>query len=296
MTVTVFLLVALAASLHVLWNTLAKSSENKLCFAWLVSALGVALMGPIFLFCRVAAPGPLGGKVVAIAAGSGLLQATYFITLSLAYARADLSVVYPLSRGVAPLVTAAAAGRIVGDALDPLSGAAVAVVVVGVALVGAEALRGRGQWRRDACGILLALATGCLIGGYHLIDRFAMAMPDRPRPLEYLFVLYSFMTFFLAPWVWLTRAGRGGIARELTANRKAVVTGGICVPLAYFLIVTALRGGNVTYIAAARNIGILISTAVGALFLKEAVGWKRAAGAAMIAAGVAALVVVSSHS
>jgi drug/metabolite transporter (DMT)-like permease len=291
-TVKVFLLVVVAASLHVFWNALAKKSREKLSFAWLVSTAGVVFMSPFFLLYRIAKPGPLGGEVWALAALSGFLQSLYFITLSRAYGHADLSVVYPLSRGIAPVLTAGAAGWLVGDAVGPVSGLAVAAVAAGAALVSAEALHLARHWRRELRGILLAFATGCIIAGYHLIDRRARALPTRPAALEYLFLLHAFMVAFLAPWVWLQSTWRRGIIREWMTNTRSVLAGGICVPLAYYLIVVALGlpGTNVTYVTAGRNVGILISTAAGAVFLKERVGWRRAAGACLIALGVAALV------
>ena len=80
---------------------------------------------------------------------------------------------------------------------------------------------------------------------------------------------------------------------EWPANRKGVLIVGIGVPLAYLLIVLALRHGNVTHITAGRNVGIVISTLVGGLFLAETVSWRRAVGAVLIVAGVAALVLLS---
>jgi drug/metabolite transporter (DMT)-like permease len=56
-------------------------------------------------------------------------------------------------------------------------------------------------------------------------------------------------------------------------NRLGVLIVGICIPAAYFLIVLTLRYGNVTHVTAGRNIGIVLSTLVGLLFLKERVSW-----------------------
>jgi drug/metabolite transporter (DMT)-like permease len=80
---------------------------------------------------------------------------------------------------------------------------------------------------------------------------------------------------------------------EWPANRRGVLIVGVGAPLAYLLIVLALRHGNVTYVTAGRNVGIVISTLVGGLLLAETVGWRRTVGAVLIAAGVAALVLLS---
>ncbi len=313
MTVGVFLMVLAAASLHVLWNLLVKKSPEKLSFAYVVVSVGTLGLLPVLLLCRLGGSGPLVPQVWAWAALSGLLEGMYLIGITLAYAHADLSVAYPLSRGIAPLVTAALAGALVGDALDPFSGLAVVAVAAGAICVSVDSLR---AGRRNATrggppghpaaaqrggeplasplrGILLALATGCLIACYHLVDRRVMSMPDRPGTVEYLFLIHLFMAVFVSPWVWLVRGRRRALVGYLRQDRKIILVGAVSVVLAYGLIVAAFRVGNVTHITAGRNIGILISTFVGGLFLKEPVGWKRLTGASLIALGVAGLVLFS---
>jgi len=314
MTVGVFLMVLAAAALHVLWNFLVKKSKEKLSFAYVMISAGTVGLLPVLLLCRVGGSVRLAPRVWGWAVLSGSLEGMYLIGVSLAYAHGDLSVVYPLSRGIAPLVTAALAGALVGDALNPFSGLAVAAVAVGAISVSVDSLRAargnapnRGRPGLPAArqgraggsasplrGILLALATGCLIAGYHLVDRRVMSMPDRPGTVEYLFLIHLFMAVFVTPWVWLVRGRRKALIGYLRQDREVILIGGVSVMLAYGLILAAFRFGNVTHITAGRNIGILISTLVGGLFLKESVGWKRLTGASLIALGVAGLV-LSSH-
>ena len=112
MTFFVFVLVLLSASLHVLWNTLVKQSEDKPSFAVLTTLMATLALVPVFIASRVVQPGPLSPAAWSWAALSGLLEALYLVLLFGAYGRADLSVVYPLSRGVAPLVTLVLGGRL----------------------------------------------------------------------------------------------------------------------------------------------------------------------------------------
>jgi drug/metabolite transporter (DMT)-like permease len=143
-------------------------------------------------------------------------------------------------------------------------------------------------------GLLLAFGTGCMIAGYHLVDRRAMSMAEPPSPLEYLFLVHLFMSAFITLWFGLClRQGRE-LLSEWTTNRLGVLMVGICIPAAYFLIVLALRYGNVTYVTAGRNIGIVLSTLVGFLFLKERASWGRMVGSLLILAGVVGLV-LSAH-
>lgn len=289
MTLFVFLLVLLSSSLHVLWNTLVKQAEDKPSFAWLTTVVATLALAPIFIISRLVRPGPLPPPVWGWAALSGLCEALYVVLLFGAYGRADLSVVYPLSRGVAPLITLLLGGRLLGDWVSPFQGAAVLTIVAGVTGVSLSS-RDRAKSGLARSGILFSLATGWMIAGYHLVDRRAMSLAAPPNPLEYLFLVHLFMSTFVTVWFgfWL-RQGRE-LVSEWTTNRLGVLVVGTCIPAAYFLIVLALRCGNVTYVTAGRNIGIVLSTFVGLLFLNERVSWGRLVGSLLILAGVIGLV------
>lgn len=293
MTLIVFILVTLSAILHVLWNTLIKTSRDKTSFAWLTSLVGSLMLLPVFILCRFWSPGPLGWEVWLWAALSGLFETLYVIFLFGAYGRADLSVVYPLSRGIAPLITMILGDVLVGDAVTLPQGLTIGVICAGVAAVSYSA-RTTGIKYNAWSGICLAMATGCMIAGYHLVDRKAMCMPHPPNPLEYLFLMHFFLGAFITTFVTLVLKPGKQILVEWSGNRRSVLIVGFCTPLAYFLIIVALRYGNVTHVAAGRNIGIFISILVGGLFLKETVHCFRIIGALLIAAGVAALIVLTS--
>ena len=111
----VLLLVLASASIHVVWNAWVKGSDDKVTLAWLVSTVSFVVMTPMFVGSRILAPGHLDGGVLALGALSGLFEALYMILLYNAYDHGDLSLVYPISRGTAPVVTALVGWRLVGD-------------------------------------------------------------------------------------------------------------------------------------------------------------------------------------
>jgi drug/metabolite transporter (DMT)-like permease len=239
-------------------------------------------------------PGPLNSEVYIWAALSGLFEAAYVILLFRAYDIADLSVVYPLSRGIAPLVTWIPGGVFVGDSVTMDHGLAVGAIVIGVFGVGYSA-QNRSDRGSVLSGIFLSLATGFMIAGYHLVDRRAMIISNPPNPQEYLFLMHLFLTGFITFWIVCGLRSWDEIFKEWKTNRLGVLIVGLCTPLAYFLIITALRYGNVTYIAAGRNIGIFLSTVVGYLFLKETVTLARLIGVLLIVAGVMGLIIIANH-
>ena len=290
----VFALVLFSASIHVLWNTFVKQSRDKASFAWLTSMAGSIVLLPIFVYSRLLQPGPLNDEVYIWTALSGLFETIYVILLVGAYEKVDLSVVYPLSRGIAPLFTWMLGGIFLGDSISMGHGLAVGVIVFGVVSISYSAQNSSTRGTVMS-GIFLSLATGCMIAGYHLVDRRAMIMSDPPNPQEYIFLMHLFLAGFITAWIPFGLRTWQEISMEWKRNRMGVFIVGLCTPLAYFLIITALRYGNVTYIAAGRNIGIFISTVVGYLFLKEKVTRTRFIGALFIIAGVMGLITITNH-
>ena len=99
---------------------------------------------------------------------------------------------------------------------------------------------------------------------------------------------FAFFLVSVTLYVACRRGSRQRAGWEWAANRKGVLLVAFSSTFAYFLVMIALRAGNVTHIAAARNVDIVLSTALGSGFLKEEVGWRRALGALFILAGARA--------
>ena len=290
MDLFIFSLVALSASLHVLWNAFVKQSVDKMAFTYLASIAGAGIVGPIFMLSRMIQPGPLGWNVWGWAVLSGLFETLYFILLYQAYNKADISVVYPLSRGTAPVFTAIIGFWFVGDSITVLSGAAILVTIIGVISVSFSAY-GIRMRRYSRIGILPAVATGGMIASYHLVDRHVMGSLNHPNSLEYFCIVRLFIAGFLTIWIMLRPNCYTIIIREWLTNKSGVIIASFGIVSGYYLIIFALQYGNVTYITASRNIGIVISMIVGALFFKESGSRFRLIGALLITLGVISLVI-----
>ena len=291
MSLFVFTLVLLSASIHVFWNALVKKCEDKASFAWLshITSVFVFLL-PAFVISRIYRPGPISPQLLILACISGWFEAMYIITLYGAYETADLSVVYPLSRGIAPIFILMVASTFVSDSVNLIGSIAVLVILLGMTCV-AFSVKNLSSDKDIAKGVMLAIITGAMIAGYHLVDRRAMEISTRVNPLEYLFIMQSFQLIFLTAWALLSSKRRKTIMHEWHVNKRGVLIVGAFTPLAYFLIIWALKYGNVTYIAAGRNVGIVISVIAGLLIFREPVGRLRAIGAILITIGIAGLII-----
>ena len=291
MTPLVFFLILTSASVHVCWNALGKRSGDKVAFALGTLIVSTLLLAPVFVIRRLTSPGPWTGEALVCVVASGFFEALYFALLFSAYQHVDLSVAYPLSRGVAPIFALVAGGLLLQEWIGPTEGVAIATILAGVGAVSISS--GQKGTRR---GLIFAIATGAMIAGYHVVDRRAMTLPQRPDAYEFLFLKHVCIVIFLP--FFLAFRGEGVFKRLVAECRRAprtVVAVGLMTPLAYFLILLALTRSNVTYVSAGRNIGIVLSTLVGKIALREKVSHKRWFGVFLILVGIAALVLLGAH-
>jgi uncharacterized membrane protein len=286
-------LVLIAATLHAAWNVLLKTSGDTLGTALRLQAFGSAVLVPIGVIGWFAtgqpAVDPLGLGLCII---SGVLEATYFIFLSAAYARGDLSLVYPLARGSAPLVAVVVGVAVLEERLAPGAYLGVVCLLAGILLVARpwRAIRAAGREHRGAIGF--ALATGGTIAAYSAVDR--LGVRDMP-PWLYGAFLAVFATTFLWTAVtvgrrraWLSQApagaGTGGLRRMFGRDGVA----GVLSLTAYLLILFAYSIAPLATVAPLRESGIVLAAIWGALRMGETTG-GRAAGARIVSAGLIVL-------
>ena len=291
-------LVLTAAVLHAGWNVLLKTSGDPLRTAVRLQAIGSAVLVPLGLvaWLTLGRP-PLEPAGVGLALASGFLEAAYFLFLSAAYARGDLSLVYPIARGSAPLLAIVVGVGILGERLSVPAGLGVAALIVGILLVARpwRAFRAAGAEHRAAIGF--ALATGTTIAAYSAVDRVGVRII---APWTYGAILAVFATTIL--WSSVQIGRRIGVlapARTVApgpAWRDGVA--GILSLTAYLLILFAYSIAPLAAVAPLRESGIVLAALWGALRLGESAGSYQAASRILAAALVvtgAVLLAVAPH-
>ena len=277
-------LVFTAAVLHAAWNLLAKRGQGNPVFFWLALVASSVIYLPAFIVGVILEPIPPAGW--GWIAATGALHAAYFWSLANAYARADLSVTYPLARGIGPALVLVASVWIVGESVSPIGVAGVLVVVAGIYLVNLESLRPRTLL--DAPRMLLrpggryAALTGVLIASYTMVDKQGVAIVN---PLTYVYLTWVIAAATLAPLV-LARYGRRPWRRVKVSARDVTLVAILWVA-AYLLVLIALTLAPTPYVSAAREVSILIGAALGMTVLHEPRHAPRFIGAGAIAAGAA---------
>ena len=132
----VFVMLGAGALLHALWNVLLKRSEDPLATATRAMGFGLLVVTPLAAIAWWLTGRPtLSLPALGLAAGSAVVELLYFIFLSAAYRRGDLSTVYPIARGTAPLIAVAIGLLILGERLHQGAYVGVALLVAGIWLV-----------------------------------------------------------------------------------------------------------------------------------------------------------------
>ena len=257
-----------AAALHAVWNVLLARAGDVRAATTVALAVGVVLFAPV-----AAATWEVEAAAVPWIAASATLEILYFALLTSAYRRSDLSLVYPIARGVAPVLVLVGA-TVVGSTLGWLQ-------AVGVLLVGGGVLLVRGfRGPVDRTGVVLALVIGGTIAAYTLVDKAGIEHASPVAYLELVLVPVALVAIVF-------HATTGRVASLRGELRVASLAAGVCSFAAYTLALAALSLAPAAAVAAVRETGILFAVGLGFVVLGEPVGRARALGAALVVGGVA---------
>jgi len=281
-------LIAIAAVLHVAWNVLLKTAGDPLRTATLGVGVASLVLVPVAIVAWLLDGRPaIPAEAFVVGIASGIVEVGYFVLLSAAYRRGDLSLVYPLARGTAPLLAVAIGVVILGERLPPLG-------VLGVALLLAGLLTVQRPWRllraasagdRPAAGF--ALATGVAIATYSALDRVGAQLAPT---IVYAAILWGTCALGLVLWV---TAGPGSRAARAAASfdaRRGIAAGMMTV-VAYGLVLVALSRAPLVAVAPLRESAIVLATLVGVTRLGEGRGSGSGSAERALRVGGALLIV-----
>lgn len=269
---TVALGLALVAALvHASWNTVLAGRGDQRAAIAVAGVCSVVIPLPLVLATWRAEPAVLG-----LAIPSAVLELMYLVLLGTAYDRAELSLVYPLARGLAPVLVLVLGVVVAGAPHSAAQSVGVVLVALGVLLV-------RGIRAGASAGdVALGLALATCIAGYTTIDKAGVA---HASPLAYYLLVMGWPSIV---YLGVTAATRGSAAVRAEI-RPSTVLAGIGMFGAYALALVALGLAPAASVAAVRETSVVMATALAALVLHEGVGARRLLGSAVVAAGVAAL-------
>lgn len=283
-------MVLVAALLHAFWNIVAKKTDGNKHFVLLAGLVLAVLWAPLGLWLGWQAVPHWGWIEWAFIGASGLTHLLYFNVLLKGYRVADLTVVYPVARGTGPLISSLGAVIVLGESLGWHGGIGVLCVCGGVFIIagGPALLRAAHDPERRArvhAGLLWGAATGLLIATYSVMDGYAVKrLLIGPIVIDYFGNLVRLP--FMLPQALRQRATFADAWRRYRWH--AVIVGAVS-PLAYILVLYAVKIAPLSHVAPAREISMLFAAFLGGRFLGEGDRGQRLVGAVLMGFGVALL-------
>ncbi|NHN31829.1 DMT family transporter [Paenibacillus agricola] len=278
---TALLLVLSSGFLHSVWNLYTKRSMNKHVFLWFCQIVAILAFLPWAV--RDWGSTTLTSIGILMILASMLLHGLYMMLLAATYTIGDLSQVYPIMRGTSPLLVPLIAVSVLGEQLSIAGWLGISLIVLGIVLLSNI------TFRRKASNVvsvsvnkkapLLALAVGVCIACYIVVDKIA---------LDYVSAVVlneagNISTLLVLSWATIRS---GGIQRELKANWKVMLLGGLIAPGGYLLFLLALDYAPVAQLAPMREIGTVFGSLMGVFILREKQGTRRLFTSILITAGI----------
>ncbi len=271
----VYAVILVAALAHASWNGLVKSSGNGLMMIAAIRFVGLVIGAALLVF--VPFPAPESWPFLGAAA---LAHYAYYSFLANGYRVGDLSQVYPIARGSAPLLVALVGIVAVGERLGPWQGAAVAMISLGIV---ALAFGRRGAFRRDA--VLFALATGTAIATYTVFG--AIGVRRAETVLGFVAVLEILTGFGTVAWIAMFRSA--AVPVFVRAHGRTGAVAGVLATGGYMASLWAMTLLPMATVAALRETSVIFAALIGVVVFREGLGVRRVAAAGLVAAGIVAL-------
>jgi drug/metabolite transporter (DMT)-like permease len=271
----VFAAVLFGAVCHATWNALIKKRLDPF-----------ATIAIITVFCGlVALPAlPIVGLPPLVAwpwvLASVALHLAYYIGLTEAYRTGDLSQVYPIARGSAPLMTALLSVTLIGERLSVIGWIGIIALTGGVFLLSARGGRDLAKIDRRAVGF--ALFTATTICGYSLVDGIGARLSGNPH--AYSAALFVCDASCMAVFA-LARRGRA-IVEDARGYWKTGLLGGVLSVISYWIASSAMTVAPIAIVSALRETSVLFGAFLAVVFLKEPLRLPRIAAAIIVVCGL----------
>jgi len=270
-----FGIVIFAALLHAGWNAIVKGAGDTRLTTVLVLACSAIIAVVTLPF--LPQPAPASWPYLAT---TMVLQIGYFSLVAAAYRAADMSTVYPLMRGLAPLLVASVGTVVLGEQPGPFGWLGIALICGGVLSM---ALRGRHNDARR--GIILALINAVVIATYTLVDGTGARLSG--APISYVLWLNILAGVPFLAWGLLRH--RAPLLQHIRRNWMLGFVGGIANIASYGLALWAMTQAPIAIVAALRETSILWGTLIAVLILRERIDAPRLIATGIIAAGAVAI-------
>ncbi|MDH3631607.1 MAG: EamA family transporter [Gammaproteobacteria bacterium] len=274
-------LVLLAALLHAGWNAMAKSGgtpQYSIASYRLVNA--VWCLPLLFFF-----PLPLAASWPMLLA-STIIHTAYYYTLSKSYRSGDLSQVYPLFRGLAPVLVILGAALLASEYLP--MGAMLGIGLVSAGLISIT-FAGGALGKIPGPALRWGLATSVFIAAYTVAD--GMGVRAAGNPFSYILWLFVFEPIPIG--LWLLATDRTGWFGYMRAKPGKITAGALAAATAYAMVIYAMSVAPMAMVSSLRETSVIFAALIGTLMFREPFGRQRIIAAILVCLGVVLIKVLS---
>jgi drug/metabolite transporter (DMT)-like permease len=273
-------LILIASFTHAFWNFLAKKSKGGVAFIWLTYCASSIIFLPVMVAQYFNTPFSLSITIIVVAIVSALLRLGYFLLLQRGYQKSDLSVVYPLARGSAPLFSTL--GAVVVLAEQPTLNSFVGLIFIIAGVLVITNLKFRSDDSKVNLGVAFGIGTGCMIGLYTLWDKEAI-VHYHLSPLLITYASHIIGAAILAP---LAFREKEKIREEIKFHRWYILGISVLSPVSYLLVLEAMKTTPVIYIGPARELSIVFGVFMGSRLMDEKHVRRRLLASLIILIGI----------
>ncbi|MCP4485958.1 MAG: EamA family transporter [Gammaproteobacteria bacterium] len=274
MTPVLIGLVLLAALLHASWNAMAKSGGTPEYSIASYQLVGAVVCLPLVLL--VPAPLPESWPMIFI---SVVVHNLYYFTLAMSYRTGDLSQMYPLFRGLAPVLVALGAALFAKEWLS--TGSMLGIGLISFGLTSLTIFGGK-LGRITPLALRWGLATSVLIAIYTVTD--GLGVRAAGNSYSYIFWLFIFEPIPIC--IILMVYKRGAWFRYISSKPGKVIAGGLASSVAYALVIFAMGLGSMAMVSSLRETSVIFAALIGTLMFREPFGRQRIIAAVLVATGI----------
>lgn len=271
MSLLVFSALLVAALLHASWNALVRRDPDRSAATTAVAAGGVVVGLAVAPFLP-----PVDPAAIPFVLGSSCFHIVYYALIARAYRHADLSVAYPIMRGLAPVIVTVVGLAFLGEYVGTLQFAGIVVVAAGIVALGLDG------WRTARKGIAAALLNAVVIAGYTLVDGLGARASGEPAA----YTAWILVGGGLLTVAWNVARHGLPVLRAVGARAGLGIAGGVMGFGAYAIALWAMTVAPIGAVAAVRESSVLFAAAIGAIFLGERFGPARWAAAGLVLLGL----------
>ena len=273
----VYLAIIFAAVLHAGWNAALKANSDRATNVLILSVVQGSIALPLLAFL----PQPSVNSLPLILAAS-FLHCGYKIFLMKAYDYADLNQVYPLARGLAPVIVTIVSILFFSAQFGVSTIASIAMISIGIIVLGITKAHNK---KMSPLAWFFTCGTAAFIASYTVVDGIGVRLSEAPSA----YVIYLFLGDAIATTVYFGVTRSADFLVHAVSSWRSGFFSGILSLGAYWIAVWAFTKAPIAVVASLRETSILFAVLIGTIFLKEPMTNLRWASIGLIAIGAIAI-------